>query len=142
MTLVLDASVIVKWLFDDSAREHDFEIARDLMRFIAEGGAAVVQPIHWLIEVAAVLTREAPLSAIATFERLLAMELPTDDHPLILQRAMRMSMTSSQHLFDTLYHAVAIEHGALLVTADDRYRRVTQRFGHIMSLRRWNRSLH
>jgi hypothetical protein len=31
---------------------------------------------------------------------------------------------TDHHLFDTLYHAVALEHGdAVLVTADDRYRR-------------------
>jgi predicted nucleic acid-binding protein len=41
--------------------------------------------------------------------------------PRVLSRAADLTIAYNQHLFDTLYHAVALETGATLVTADDRY---------------------
>lgn len=53
MILVIDASVIIKWLFQDPEREADTEQATALMAAVARGDLSVVQPPHWLIEVAA-----------------------------------------------------------------------------------------
>ena len=39
----------------------------------------------------------------------------------VLKRAADMSIALNHHLFDTLYHAVALEEGAMLVTADNAY---------------------
>ncbi len=41
--------------------------------------------------------------------------------PTVLRRAADLGIALKAHLFDTLYHAVALETGATLVTADDRY---------------------
>ena len=38
-----------------------------------------------------------------------------------LRRAADLSIALNHHLFDTLYHAVALEEGATLVTADAAY---------------------
>ena len=44
--------------------------------------------------------------------------------------ATRLSAESGQHVFDTLYHAVALRRrGASLVTADERYYRNVRRAG-------------
>jgi predicted nucleic acid-binding protein len=45
-----------------------------------------------------------------------------------------MAMRLSHHLFDTLYHAVALEEGAMLVTADDAYLMKAKSLGGIVSL--------
>lgn len=37
------------------------------------------------------------------------------------QRAIELSSRLNHHLFDTLYHAVALEENATLITADRRY---------------------
>ena len=43
--------------------------------------------------------------------------------------------------YDTMYHAIALEHDdAVLVTADDRYRRKAERYGMIAALADWERS--
>jgi len=43
-----------------------------------------------------------------------------------------------QHVFDTLYHSVALEtDGALLVTADDPYMRASRHLAGITSLTAW-----
>jgi predicted nucleic acid-binding protein len=62
MLLVIDASVIIKWLFNDPEREANTEQATALMAAVVRGEHSVVQPRHWLIEVAAVLARETPIA--------------------------------------------------------------------------------
>lgn len=58
MTLVVDASVVVKWLLNDPERELE-------MQRIAEGGEQVIQPTHWLFEGGAVLARISAGHAIS-----------------------------------------------------------------------------
>lgn len=60
MRVVLDASVIIKWLFFDPDREEHTLRATDLMADVTGGRVPVVQPVHWLTEVAAVLARVTP----------------------------------------------------------------------------------
>ena len=59
-TVVLDASVIVKWIFSDRAEEaHSFQ-ALQILQLIKESRVTVVQPPHWLAEAAAVVVRLDP----------------------------------------------------------------------------------
>jgi predicted nucleic acid-binding protein len=140
VTLVLDASVILKWLLEDPAREPDTDRAFAVIQSVVQGDLEILQPTHWLIEVAAVAARLTPRTAIQDVEMLAAMQLPTSDDPNVMRRATALAIETDTHLFDTLYHAVALEHeDALLVTADDRYRRKTAHHGKIASLRDWDR---
>jgi predicted nucleic acid-binding protein len=97
-----------------------------------------MQPVHWLAEVAAVVARLAPQTAVRDVEMLAALEFPTTDDPNVIRRATSLAIEINHHLFDTLYHAVALEHeDALLVTADDRYYRKAERYGTITALHDW-----
>lgn len=79
MKVVLDASVILKWLLADPENERFTERATALMQ-----------------------------SVIADVD--------------VWQRACTLATETREHLFDTLYHAVALtSDDAALVTADDRY---------------------
>jgi predicted nucleic acid-binding protein len=94
--------------------------------------------VHWLAEVAAVAARLAPQTAVRDVEMLAALEFPTTDDPNIIRRATHLAIETNQHLFDTLYHAVALEHeDAVLLTADDRYYGKAERYGAIAALRDW-----
>jgi predicted nucleic acid-binding protein len=136
--VVLDASVVLKWLLEDPAREPDTEKALALVESVVRGRLEVMQPVHWLAEVAAVVVRLAPQTAVRDVEMLSALEFPTTDDPNVIRRATSLAIETNHHLFDTLYHAVALEHeDALLVTADDRYYRKAERFGTIAALRDW-----
>ncbi len=138
MILVLDASVILKWLLQDPSVEPDTARALSIMERVVEGRLEILQPIHWLAEVAAVAARVKPHSAARYVELLAGMELATSDDLSVMRRAIAMAIDTKQHLFDTLYHAVALEHAeTTLVTADDRYRRKAQRYGKICSLHEW-----
>ncbi len=138
MIVVLDASVILKWLFEDPIREPDTENAFALVESVVSGRLEILQPVHWLAEVAAVAARLVPQTAIGDVEMLAAFEFPTTDSPAVIRRATSLAIETNHHLFDTLYHAVALEHeDALLVTADERYYGKAEVYGTIRALHNW-----
>ncbi|OQW37998.1 MAG: hypothetical protein A4E19_11440 [Nitrospira sp. SG-bin1] len=135
-TVVLDASVIIKWVFADRADEsHSFQ-ALQILRAINESHIRVLQPPHWLAEAAAVITRLDSRRARQAVSLLYALELPILVDVEVYQKACGLSASLGQHVFDTLYHAVALnESGAMLVTADERYCRSAHRVGQIIKLK-------
>lgn len=134
-TLVLDASVIVKWVLP-SDDEPDTERALALAQRVKDGTVSILQPPHWLAEVAAVLARLEPALAPEAVGLLYAMEFPVLDDPAVYVDACRLAARFGHHVFDTLYHAVSLQqHGATFVTADDRYYRKARRVGAIARLR-------
>jgi predicted nucleic acid-binding protein len=136
--LVLDASVIVKWALPDDAAEGHQGNALAVLGAVQRGEVDVLQPVHWLAEVAAVLARLRPQIAEQAIDLLDLMELPVAADVDVVKRAAGMAAELDHHLFDTLYHAVALEHGGTLVTADDRYLRKARRLGQIVSLGMWS----
>ena len=122
MIVVLDASVVLKWLLEDPAREPDTDKASAIIESVVRGRLEILQPAHWLAEVAAVAARLTPQTAVADVEMLTALQFPATDDPNVMRRATSLAIETGHHLFDTLYHAVALEHeNTLLVTADERY---------------------
>ena len=138
MIVVLDASVVLKWMFEDPARERDTEKAFAVIESVVRGRQEILQPVHWLAEVAAVAARLTPQTALRDVEMLAALEFPATDDPNVMRRATDLAIETNHHLFDTLYHAVALENeDAMLVTADDRYYVKAERYGMISALRDW-----
>ena len=133
--VVLDASVIVKWVFPDRTREAHADRALNILHAVHAGRLSVVEPPHWLAEVTAVATRLAPDRAPEVVALMHAMEFPVLDEMEVYLEATRLSVESGQHVFDTLYHAVALHRrGASLVTADERYYRNARRAGRMLLL--------
>jgi predicted nucleic acid-binding protein len=137
MRVVIDASVVVKWVFPESAEEENVGEALALLAAIQNGRVDPLQPPHWLAEVAAVVTRLRPEIADPVLDLLDSMELPVANDLVLFKRASRMATELDHHLFDTLYHAVAWEYEGLLVSADDRYVRKAKRLGRVVSLAGW-----
>ncbi len=137
MNLVIDASVIVKWTLPDPSIDPDTDRALSLLSEIRDGKVSLLQPSHWLAETAAVLTRLRPDTAEEVIELLDAMELSTIEDVAIYQRASRIGARLNHHLFDTLYHAVALEWAFDLITADDHYYRKAEPLGRIHRLADW-----
>ena len=98
--MVLDASVLVKWLLADPERETETDKA----------------------------TAEADVDALCL------LEWPVADDVAVYRRAARIAAELRHHLFDTLYHAVALEAGATLVTADRVYWRKARHIGQVALL--------
>ncbi len=137
MNLVVDASVVVKWALPDPAQEPDSDRALALLEEIRNGRLAPLQPPHWLAEAAAVLTRLRPDDAEDVIELLDAMDFSVVDDVALYKRASRVGVALDHHLFDTLYHAVALEWEIDLVTADDHYYRKAESLGRVLRLADW-----
>ena len=138
MIAVVDASVVIKWLLQDSEREAGTEKATQLMELVTNGDQPVLQPTHWLVEVGAVLARESPGTAVDDVGMLTALELPTTDELQVLRRGVDLAMELKQHLCDAYYHGVALETpDCILITADERYLRAARAKGNIVSLMEW-----
>lgn len=136
MTLVLDASVIIKWVFAERVEEANSAQALEILELIQTSAVRIIEPPHWLAEVGAVIARLDPGRARRAVSLLYAMELPIATDLEVYQKACSLSASLSQHVFDTLYHSVALqEPGAMLVTADERYYRAAHHLGRITMLK-------
>jgi predicted nucleic acid-binding protein len=132
--LVIDASVAVKWLLRDPAVERDTDRAAALLGAVAHGSVRAIEPAHWVSEVLGVVSRIKPDHATATVALLTHARFTTVSSRAIYRRAAEIAIMLNHHLFDTLYHAVALEEGATLVTADEAYFAKAKDLGAIVPL--------
>ncbi len=115
--LVVDASVVIAWLFDDEKEPRADKVLENLK----EDGALV--PHLWHLETRNTLLvaeRRRRLSARAVNERLDALKaLPvrTDEGP-DLESAFDLARTHNLSIYDALYLELAKREGAELATLD------------------------
>lgn len=120
-SLTLDANIIIKWIFPEISEDH-IPQALSILKGIKAGQINVIQPPQWLAEVAAVIARIQPKIMDESISLLDAMELPIVAVPEVYHLAGKLSQEFNHHLFDTLYHAVALYQGnTQFVTADEKY---------------------
>jgi predicted nucleic acid-binding protein len=119
--LVIDASVAVKWIIRDPRVEPDAEKALAILRAIRARTVEAIVPPHWRAEVFAVIARVRPRRAALSVGLLGILPLEVTASTNAYRRATQLAIALDHHLFDTLYHAVALEEGATLVTADATY---------------------
>ena len=132
--LVIDASVSLKWVLGADDGEQDIAKAESILAAIVQQQHLAIQPPHWFAEVLAVIALKRPQMLEEAFNVLQA--VPHEDcvGVALYKRAARLSVQLKHHLFDTLYHAVALENDATLVTADDAYFAKAYRLGNIKLL--------
>ncbi len=124
MICVVDASVAVKWFAegDWARREDDIEPALEILKASTRGTLDFYQPPHFLAEVAAVVSRLKPEQAQQYIDDLAQLNITWAAPTVAYTKAIELAHQLDHHLFDTLYHAVALSvPGAVLVTADRRY---------------------
>ncbi|MFM1880559.1 MAG: hypothetical protein RLZZ344_793 [Pseudomonadota bacterium] len=123
MQLVLDASVAIKWFLRGGENEEsDTERALEILLRVQDGDVTLIQPPHFLAEMAAVLARIKPAECLEDFRNLQEISQDVCIDAGLYRRALRLSVSTGQHLFDTLYHAVAlVTPGSLFITSDARY---------------------
>jgi predicted nucleic acid-binding protein len=141
-TVVVDASVVLKWILPSRFDEPHSEEALDILRGIQSARLEALQPPHWLAEAGAVLARLAPELSEEAIGLLYSFEFPAAADIAVYRHAVRMATSLREHVFDTLYHAVALQQpNAVLVTADERYYRKASGLGRIVRLREftWQR---
>lgn len=139
MILVVDASVALKWFLNVTEGEPDRDRALTLLNGVDNESVQLVEPAHFIAEVAAVLARVKPDAADDDLLDLLNIEYRIIETQETYARALELSIRYQHHLFDTLYHAVALEvEDASLVTADRRYYDKAGGEGRIILLADWS----
>ena len=134
MNVVIDASVTIKWFVPDDGTEEGAEKAIQIFKAIQKSTLSTVQPVHWHAEVIAVLSRIQTKECDRSIQLLDILEFPVCDSLEIYQLASEIAIKLDHHLFDTLYHAVALKQQASLITADKKYYRKAKEFGNIVLL--------
>ena len=121
MKLVIDASVALKWFLRTAPAEADLARAEAVAAAVESSETELFAPVHWRAEIIAVLARVDPAVLDEALLVLDDMRATAIDGVPVLRRAAELSVNLDHHLFDTLYHAVALETGSTLVTADEAY---------------------
>lgn len=137
MIRVIDASVAVKWFVDGDWAQSEDHVDHALALLLAcrDGQVDFLQPPHFVAEVAAVLARGKPQAATEDIQNLLDMDFQVVDALPIYENAIDLSRQLKHHLFDTLYHALALATpGVSLITADRRYYNKAHHLGQILWL--------
>ena len=135
MRCVVDASVALKWFFQSAPDEADVDAAVALLCANRDGLVDFYQPPHFIAEVAAVLARTKPDEAQADLSDLMEVDCRIVEDAPIHRTALDLAIRLDRHLFDALYHAVALHtSSAVLVAADRRYFAKAQTIGHILLL--------
>jgi len=133
--VVVDASVALKWFFQGRSGEDHVDKALAVLRGVADERVKMIQPPHFVAEVAAVLARERPDTAVDDVANLQQIDWRTVGDERDHRTATELSARFKGHVFDTLYHAVALNRpNATLITADRRHYSQYRQFGLISLL--------
>ena len=129
---VIDASVAIKWLIPENPEEQDVPQALALLDALKDDRITLYQPVHWEAEIAAVLTRFSPTTAITKIVAIRSLMFNRVNETTVYATACDLAARLNHHLFDTLYHAVALHvPESILITADQRYYQKAQAVGQI-----------
>jgi predicted nucleic acid-binding protein len=122
---VLDASVAAKWFLP---RRHETLVDESLLileRFTAGHIGLSVPDLFWP-EMGNILWKSVRLGRMSTesadraIELLAGLKIPTSSSLPLLRDAFVIAVTSRRTVYDSMYVALAVASGRLLVTADER----------------------
>ncbi len=135
--VVPDASVLLKWVLP-SEDEPDVDKALLLRAAIRDEAVHALLPALWLYEVGNTIARRFPMHASGWLSALMKFGLeeasPTQ---LWLAKTLELTRRYEVSFYDAAYHALALIHKGLFVTADSRYvNRVTEA-GSVIALSEW-----
>ena len=138
MIIVLDASVVLKWVLE-KASESDQVQARWLQEAILTDRLEIRLPTLWRFEVGNVLGLKQPKLARELLSVLLAYDF--EEVPLGKEYAGEildhMREVNGVTFYDSAYHVLALRMKGLYLTADNAYVRKSKRKGHVTLLSEW-----
>jgi predicted nucleic acid-binding protein len=117
VSIVIDASVALKWVFEEPGTE----------AALALRGEQLIAPAIWLAEAANALWRRVRLGETTATEALVRMDelaeapvatLSIEPH---VARALRLATEISHPVYDCLYLALAIHYDTHVITDDRRF---------------------
>ena len=144
-TIILDASVAVKILHE----EQDTKIAQEFLEACTKNNTRVFVPEHFLYELINVCQKlDIEVSNALKFfgamkGSILTAVTPDNDMWLLAEKIAKEGHPKSgfPSIYDSIYHALAIESKGVFVTADRRHFAKTEKLSHISLLSDWENVL-
>jgi predicted nucleic acid-binding protein len=124
MTVVIDASVAIKWVCDETGSDRALSLLT---------GEPLVAPSLWLVEAANALWRRRKLGELtrsqieARLEALKDAPVRSIDTERLVEPSLRLADDLGHPVYDCLYLATAIELDTHVVTADRRFEKIVGR---------------
>lgn len=135
--LVPDASVLLKWVLP-SDDEPDADKALLLRAAILEEAVRAMLPALWLYEVGNTIARRFPEQASDWLSALLKFGLEeVQPSQSWLAKTLELTRRYEVSFYDAAYHALALVHKGLFVTADSRYVNRVADIGSVVALSEW-----
>lgn len=135
--VVPDASVLLKWVLPGEYEDHVAQ-ALALRSAIALQRVQVAVPALWYFEVGNTLARKYPQDAAGQLADLRAFRLPSVEVDSALERQiLRLTSAFGVTFYDAAYHALAMIHEGVFVTADEKYLNAVAGESHVMHLQDW-----
>lgn len=135
--VVPDASVLLKWvlLSDD---EPDADKALLLRAAIQDETVDALLPALWLYEVGNTIARRFPMHASSWLSALMKFGFEeASPSPLWLAKTLELTQRYDVSFYDAAYHALALIHKGVFVTADNRYVSRVREAGSVIALGEW-----
>ena len=120
--VVVDANVAVKWFIPEPPAAEQAR-ATAVLDDLKAGALRLLEPPHWKAEVIGVIARLRPAIIQDVIAFIDGLNVDVDDSIDIYYLAADIGLALTHHIFDTLYHSVAICNAGTFITADERYRR-------------------
>ena len=118
-TVVVDASVAAKWFLPEPDAPAALRLLDDRYHLAAPD---LIRPevgnVAWKLHSRGVLDTEEASDLIAHF---LSMPLEIHDSTFLLAPALEIAVATNRPVYDSLYLALAVELGGVVVTADARW---------------------
>lgn len=135
--VVPDASVLLKWVLP-SDDEPDADKALQLRAAIVDDTVHAIVPPLWIYEVGNTVTRRFPAHAQTWLSALLRFGL--EEMPVSqswLGKSLDLTSRHEVSFYDAAYHALALLHKGLFVTADAKYANRASESGSVITLAEW-----
>ena len=135
--LVPDASILLKWVLPSD--EPDADKALLLRAAILEEAVRAILPAIWLHEAGNTIARRFPQKAVDWLSALLKFGLEeAPPSPPWLAKTLELTRRYEVSFYDAAYHALALVHKGLFVTADSRYINRVAESGSVVALSEWD----
>lgn len=125
MSIVVDASVALKWVLDEPGKE-----AADALR-----DDELIAPVLWMAEAANALWRSVRVGQLERDEaddflsELMNAPIASFAMQPHIERALRLATEVNHPVYDCIYLALAMHHDTHVVTADRRFVAIAERPG-------------
>ena len=130
--LVIDASVVFRWVFREPDRQHALELRE---RWV-EGTVELIAPRLLVAEIASALCKRVRRKHLSAEEAAKAFSLLLENSPRLFDDdvpvALTLALRHQMSLWDAVYLALAVERRCDLITADRRlYDAASRAYPHV-----------